>query len=402
MPVKPRGRGRDNWHPHAMMGMPGEDGKVSYSDERPEYIDAGEQSWGNEIPGSRIRLERKLRRCIKYKEFLFVLLIGVILFIGCNNNPISSASSLWTQCQGLPTGLPITGFAASGSNLVAGSYNAVFSQAYIFISFDEGSTWRLDTTFHAKNHYPGIPLWVGTQVTFLSDGAYLFAGIAGDSGNTYVSTDGGASWVERDTSFVESILSFAAEGGTIFAGTGRGVFRSTDYGISWSAANAGLYDSHTEIGLAVSGITSVGKDIFACTEGNGIYRSTNGGASWVKVNTTQFDFHSLAPIGAEIFAGFPGGYSNGGVLGSTDNGANWRPVDAGLTNPSVNVLCANGSNLFAGTNAGVFLSSNLGESWVGISAGTKIDSLAAIALFAGGSFLFVGTDESGAWRRPLR
>lgn len=339
---------------------------------------------------------------MKHWRFLLAVPFCAGLFVSCNNNPTGPSGSMWAQCEGLPTGLPITGFAASESNLVAGSYNAVFSQAYIFISFDEGSTWQLDTTFHTRNHYPGIPLWVGTPVTFLCDGAYLFAGIAGDNGNTYVSMNGGASWVERDTSFVESILSFAAEGGTIFAGTGRGVFRSTDYGISWSAANAGLYDSHTEISLAVSGITSVGKDMFACTEGNGIYRSTNDGASWVKVNATQFDFRGLAPIGTEIFAGFPGGYSNGGVLRSTDNGASWRPVDVGLTDASVNVLCANGSNLFAGTNGGVFLSSNQGESWVGISAGTKVDSLAAIALFASRSFLFVGTNESGAWRRPLR
>ena len=57
-----------------------------------------------------------------------------------------------------------------------------------------------------------------------------------------------------------------------------------------------------------------------------------------------------------IFAGTYGG----GVFLSTDNGASWTAVNNGLTNPDINTLAINGTNIFAGTNEGVFLSTNNG------------------------------------------
>ncbi len=330
---------------------------------------------------------------MKYIGFSFALLLLGSLSAGCNNNPTGPGGSAWSQCEGLPD-LPITGFAATGNNLVAGSYNAPLSQAYIFISFNNGLSWSLDTTFHTKNHSPGTYYFVGTPVTFLSDAGYLFAGIAGDGGNMYVSTNGGRTWVERDTNFVQSVWCLAASRGAVLAGTGQGVFRSTDHGTSWIAANKGLSST-------VSGLAVVGTSIFACTEGEGIYKSVNGAMIWAEVNTTEFDFHSLAAIAGQIFAGFPGGYSNGGVLESADNGATWRLVDAGLANSSVNVLCVNGSNLFAGTNEGVFLTTNMGGYWMDTSTGTSVDSSATISLFVSGSFLFAGTNDRGAWRYPV-
>lgn len=328
-------------------------------------------------------------------------LASLLLFIfigGCNksDNPAGPGSSVWTQCQGLPNNLPVTGFAASGNNLVAGSYNAPLSQAYIFISFDNGSSWSLDTTFRTYNHdtttgtgpHPA-PLFVGTPVTFFSDGGYLFAGIVEDGGHVYISTDNGKTWVERDTNFVESVNCFTAIGETIFAG-GDGVFLSTNHGASWVPATTGLSG-------AVSGLATIGTSIFACTEGEGIYRSTNGGASWDVVNMSLFDFHSLSTVGTDIFAGFPGGYSNGGVLKSTDNGTSWSTAGVGLIDSSVNVLYASGSDLFAGTNEDVFLSANSGGSWMDISAGTQIDSLGVGALTVYDSYLLVAT-SAGVWR----
>ncbi len=247
------------------------------------------------------------------KKFLLPFITLIIAGLSCNkSNPVGPGSSGWTQCQGLPNNLPVTGFAASGNNLVAGTYNALLSQAYIYISADNGSSWSLDTTFHTNNHGPGTHYYVGTPVTLFSENGYIFAGIAANSGNVYLSTNNGVTWVEKDTNFIEGVNCFTSLGGTIFAGT-NGVFKSTDYGTSWNPVSTGM-------SYPVSGLAVVGSNIFACTEGEGIYRSSDLGANWNGVNTTPFDFHSLVVIGTDLFTGFPGGYSNGGVLKSTDNG----------------------------------------------------------------------------------
>jgi hypothetical protein len=58
-----------------------------------------------------------------------------------------------------------------------------------------------------------------------------------------------------------------------------------------------------------------------------------------------------------------------------------------------------GSNLFAGTNGGVFLSTNNGTSWTAVNTG--LTSTIVLSLAINGSNLFAGTAGGGVWRRPL-
>ena len=58
--------------------------------------------------------------------------------------------------------------------------------------------------------------------------------------------------------------------------------------------------------------------------------------------------------GTNLFAGTEGG----GILLSTNNGANWTVVNTGLTNGTVFALAAIGTNLFVGTSWGVYRSTN--------------------------------------------
>ena len=55
-------------------------------------------------------------------------------------------------------------------------------------------------------------------------------------------------------------------------------------------------------------------------------------------------------------------------------------------------------NLFAGTNGGVFLSTNNGTSWTEANNGL---TNTPVALVISGSNLFAGTDSNRVWRRPL-
>jgi len=79
-----------------------------------------------------------------------------------------------------------------------------------------------------------------------------------------------------------------------------------------------------------------------------------------------------------------------GVFLSSNSGASWTSTSAGLTNRTVYTLAVSGTNLFAGTAAGgVFLSTNGGASWTAVN--TALTNTSVYALAASGTNLFAGT-----------
>jgi hypothetical protein len=99
--------------------------------------------------------------------------------------------------------------------------------------------------------------------------------------------------------------------------------------------------------------------------------------------------------GSNLFA-----ETGGGVFLSTNNGTSWTAVNNGLTNPSVLSFAVNDSNLFAGTfGGGVFLSTTNGTGWTAVNTGLMNTFVCALAV--NGTNLFAGTSNGGVWRRPL-
>ena len=75
-----------------------------------------------------------------------------------------------------------------------------------------------------------------------------------------------AQWVQTNGPYGGMIISFAVSGTNLFAGTGGGVFLSTNNGTSWTEVNNGLTNTHVYT-LAVSGT-----NLFAGTLGGGVWR----------------------------------------------------------------------------------------------------------------------------------
>ena len=91
-----------------------------------------------------------------------------------------------------------------------------------------------------------------------------------------------------------------------------------------------------------------------------------------------------------------------GVYLSTD-GARWDSMSVPFSD--VRAFTVVGTNLFAGTLSGVYLSTNRGTSWIDFSSGLQYDSTtqhycAVGSLHLHGTDLFAGTD-CGVWRRQL-
>ena len=119
-----------------------------------------------------------------------------------------------------------------------------------------------------------------------------------------------------------------------------------------------------------------------------IFISTNeSNSQWIKNGQYGGYFSSFATSGTNIFAG-----SVQGVFLSTNNGINWAAVNNGLTNLSVTSLTISGTNIFAGTvngEDGVFLSSNNGTNWTVVNNG--LTNRWVYSLTTSGTNIFAGT-----------
>ena len=146
---------------------------------------------------------------------------------------------------------------------------------------------------------------------------------------------------------------------TLYAGTGVGIFKSSNGGANWTAINSGLPTNVSVNTLAIDPQTPA--TLYAGTF-TGVFKSTNGGGSWSPANTglSNTYVYTLA-IDPQAPATLYAGTWGGGVFKSSDGSGSWSAVNTGLTNTMVYTLAIdpqNLSNIYAGTaGGGVFASS---------------------------------------------
>jgi len=207
----------------------------------------------------------------------------------------------------------------------------------LFRSTNDGWSWTAVNT--------GMPR---TEVIALAViGKNLFAGTR-DSG-ILLSTNKGTSWTSVNTGLPKStgVGAFGVSGNNLFASTDSGVYLTTNSGATWTVANTGFPIPTMLRSTFVLSFAANGKNIFAGTNNDGVYLSTNNGANWTAVNNglTYATIFSLAAIGSNLVAGTAGG----GVYLSTNNGTSWTPVNSGLQISSWDYALATvGTNLFLG------------------------------------------------------
>jgi Sortilin, neurotensin receptor 3, len=347
----------------------------------------------------------------KLMLFVFSILIVMTLF-SCNDNGVSpqqdAGDTTWVRCEGLPD-LPFSGICASGNNIIAGVPMTLLSSVYIYYSSNNGLNWG-KVEISVNNHTPGNHLYLVPSTTFLIYGTNIYLGVGDvNKGAILISKDQGLSWnsVVKNwsntdtTAGPEDINDFVVVNRSIFAGTNHGVFRSSDYGANWNSVNIGLsyddYDSIYHHAPQVEQLASLGTNIFAgTTVGEGTYISTNSGDSWSDLQNAPTANMGLTVINSRIFAAVYGS----GIYFSDNLGDSWIKADSGMTTNKIIMLTTIGSSLYAGTNTGIFLSTNEGANWADISAGTSVDSLDVGGIAVNSYYIFVSTSH-GVWRYPL-
>lgn len=159
-------------------------------------------------------------------------------------------------------------------------------------------------------------------------------------------------------------------------------------------------------------------DLFAGTFNGNVFRSSDDGASWEEADRgLSPGFSLINRLGLRCLAVVPGVSGNDGIMAGTnsglflssDGGRSWVSFNGNLPpsgpygTPSVASLLIVDTNIYAGTGSGIYLSTNGGLSWTVEDSGlsdSSIDCLAAgdSDIFAGTfSGVFVSTDHGRHW-----
>jgi photosystem II stability/assembly factor-like uncharacterized protein len=251
---------------------------------------------------------------------------------------------------------------------------------------------------------------------------------AGTTLGLFKSPDGGKTWRHLSFEQVNWMVFDPANPRTLYLATeDAGILKSTDSGETFRPINAGFANHR------LSQITSDGKRLYASSTYEGLYGgvfvSTDGGLEWsLRANEEALlgrNLHSLtaSPGGTVVF-----GASEDSILKSADGGKTWsavptprllpgkgrHPVTANAGRTRIHALRAVLSDklvLFAGTDAGLFRSLNLGTTWEQVNAAglTGIPVLAVDAPSSGASRLaartssglFISVDVGRTWQPAM-
>ena len=286
-----------------------------------------------------------------------------------------------------------------------------------------------------------------------------------DNGQTFSSL-----WDKQPVASIGDIAAFAGDSAMLWVATGEandrnstgwgaGVFRSADGGATWTFA--GLKDSKsiarivlhpTDRNTAWAAVTG---NLWAESEERGIYKTTDGGATWKKVLAAPKPFDTKVGGGdiaidpsnpnvlyAALYArvrkpwAFISGadYTDGkdvsGIFKSTDGGATWKKLTAGLPGRTQRiglavwakdpkVVYAEIQSDEGGTSGvdgpfsksgGVFRSDDAGEHWTRMSrlnprpfyfSQIRVDPANDQRVYVAGFMLHVSDDGGKTWREDL-
>lgn len=298
------------------------------------------------------------------------------------------------------------------------------SNGYIYISNNEGSSWDStkvsDYTINTISLSINDEIYCGTENGIYkssNDGQswiLLQNGLPQDefniiksstSGYVYaVSFDGfyfsinhGESW-DQVTFEANSINSLAIDdSNNVYAGSlywGRGIYKSTDNGVTWYEINNGIKNSFIScIAQSINGTIWVG------TWGQGLYFSTNSGSNWNYSGILNKKISSIVFYNDNILIA-----TSGGIYHSMNNGNNWNERNSGLTNTRVEDMIIIDSCIYIGTfGGGLYRSCNNGENWIKISNSLSSQTIYSLAAYqnyilCGTSFgIFRTSDNGNSW-----
>ncbi len=324
----------------------------------------------------------------------------------------SNGGQSWESCINGLTSLASVKFYISGTRL----FSLLWGGAGIQYTTNHGSNWEV-----SNNGFYGF--W-STNITVKDNMIYT----CGYQQGLAMSSNDGAPWQYIWNGMIDRYInSVVANNSFVFISTlSKGVLKTSNQGINWVQCTNGIdtldikrlfafddvvfaykiYDSWsyrtTDNGVSWSGfytpitvesIARIGEVFIAgnsSMETGGLIRSTNKGANWTSVIPSYLPGGIVAKDSAFYF------YNYNGLYKSTNLGINWVQVPSDLS--------AGGSKLYVVDNklvclsgVNIYTSSNNGTNWISKSQGLPyLQGIGALAVK--GTNVFLCTSGRGVWK----
>ncbi|MEQ1587184.1 MAG: T9SS type A sorting domain-containing protein [Cyclobacteriaceae bacterium] len=331
---------------------------------------------------------------------------GTTLFLGSYSHGLyfsTNAGSTWTKYIDYPGINGVFALDSDGSVIIA------WTNLSMLISTNEGVHWTsmnnpyIANTIHVMNNnvllagtvehasisYDNGFSWIDAPnlpgmscITSNTAGTYVgsFSGI-------FRSLDGGTTWDEANTGITSAnVRSVVMLNNKLFASSFNMIYRSLDLGNSWQRLNTPIPYGQGIMSLHVSG-----PNILAGTFNEGTFVSSDEGVTWNQVNLAGAT--SFAQHGTDVYAS-----SISGIFVSKDYGMTWSFFS---NVPFANVITVLGNDLFTATSTLQRISlTNANHTPVEFTAPQNITSFATInnQLFCGSNVgVFVSNDRGETW-----
>jgi photosystem II stability/assembly factor-like uncharacterized protein len=310
--------------------------------------------------------------------------------------PAFGGAGVWTT-NGPPAANSVISDSQMPGAIYAGSPNGIFK------SMDDGVTWLpAGFTFHSAN-----PLGTAPPGTVYA--------ASGTPPNIHQSLDGGATWSLMGPDVCAGSCAFVVDpfsSNTVFRsvnppsnGSGSEILRSTDGGMSWTEADAGLGLDHAVVTALIADPNAAGT-LYAATEPiqfvapttPTLFKTTDSGATWFSLAKGLGFPLTLAvdpTTSSTLYVGRPPNLNpyapDGGIFKSVDGGRTFLPSSNGLTNPSVLSICidpVHPNRVYLSTGSfGVFGSADGGSSWNALNTGLPTGGFRTLVIASTGTHL---------------
>jgi photosystem II stability/assembly factor-like uncharacterized protein len=196
----------------------------------------------------------------------------------------------------------------------------------------------------------------------------------------FYTKDAGREWEERmngmkEVHIVTAIAINPKDPAVLYGGTTGGIYRSEDGAATWKKINNGLIPeselmASMALGVNAIEIDRINPDVVYAGTTKGLYRTTSKGETWERIGQTISDpfissivLHPSDP--SILYIGGPAG-----VWKSTDAGKTWQPTNKGLGTLNIRALAMEPKHLetlYAGTNgSGLYRSADAAATWTAV------------------------------------